>query len=1032
MFVQNFLKRKPIRTAIKRIFKGDNGQRRELTYVINTRTVTSLKFPEEFYICRLTLGAQHADDNPPSTAENPNWPWSLEVNKLQSGEDENTEFFINYAPYLVIKDGNDMNNPDILSVYKVINNEGDLVDVSITAIETADGLFEKKAGFKPENIQYFQQVKLAKLTIEDLRILFKRMFYDFQTDTTLLFLSEDIEWINANLLICTPTNRDPFSWNVIGVEQYPGWYDNLSEENKKLFPSERKKADMTTNDYMTLLSTALNTDTVNAVLEKKGTEEFEQAKTELISKAFLLIHCIGIDHELAFWYRPVTTDVQFTKTNAFCCLYNNILVTYEYIENNETKRISLSLFDFVNGFDETFPELIDLTLHYNVPDLPQLSPSVSLQLENYLNAINSYIDGDKVNILNLTSEYMKDLYTNLHSSRGILYYLDMICKQTNETTVNNAIMVGLLVAKGVLAPRWQIIYDAFCSIVDKTDDGQYIYYKNIDFDKLLNSSYSGDEAKRTAIINAVWEPWDTLSTKTVKTNIISFVEMKEDTDYWLKDNSYLTTIRDSEYKFEWESSAKYWTRNLVDYIAYEYCVRYLEFYAKWNYFNAQELKRIFYNVIDSFDILNKPWQPESIIALCGDLQIWQKFLDIDPTMPVVTRPDGKVWTNVWQRIIDIYGHVNTDGSPIPQYWVIEKDRYENISHLEDWYKTQTESGNALKDWKYQHQFIRTFGERSDKYDSYPKPYQFNDYTSKFTSDIGYSYQQPSSDNDPISNGTYAVIDKRYYNPVTVSVPDFNHWNQTGLLYLNENNSGEKGIKTYKSYMYVDKDYQYETTWKSFYTYKVCSIHRDNSFAESEPNDWYTNGIELPLYSHKDLRIAWQEPSIDFSAADPTVGYTVEEKARIRNEYETWIQECNRIEKRVAEQVHKQLECMIMNLEIAWNESSSTITKTIYSVDSYLDDDIDRLLNNILEDSDAMKGVFAYDKAIYNYVISHLTELQLAYSEQNNANEHIPDEYLYGRFHYENTRSTGFKQNYDGIQFDDKERNIRPGVSFTAL
>ena len=146
--------------------------------------------------------------------------------------------------------------------------------------------------------------------------------------------------------------------------------------------------------------------------------------------------------------------------------------------------------------------------------------------------------------------------------------------------------------------------------------------------------------------------------------------------------------------------------------------------------------------------------------------------------------------------------------------------------------------------------------------------------------------------------------------------------------------------------------------------------------------------------------------------DPDINFETDNAETIQEKYKTWINNCNRSEQTMAETIYNQLWLFIKYRETTIGSESITC----YSVDSYLAEDIDIMLDNIFATTTEQMGVYAYDNAVFMYIIQNQTKLEEAFGDQ------IPS---YGRFTYDDTNIV---RNYNnGTYLEDKALSIRKEV-----
>ena len=1043
MFVKKFLERKPVRTAVKKWVKGDKKTTRTAIYSDMDTFINSNQTNRVCFLIFDTISAK---------------PQIYEYDEETLWEEVPEELENKYKCYKM-EEWNETNFSIKSSSYVTESTIfGEVVDIMR---QTNGGTIEQGVG----NMTFLKRMKaIPSYMASRLRILFRYLYYDrahdysteHEGDYQFFWLQNDIIWINSNL-------GGVAYWSELGAKQFPGWYDTLTDNQKKSFPREMSYSEPV-DAYKLDVGEVLTLNAINNLITLKtgGSDDFIKQYKLLLNMIYAELLCIHIDHKMFFWYRPYTEGLECTSEHAFWCDPDAILVKYSNVPAIPFRKLleKIALGEITENLTNCHIDYI----HMSMSDLCGSSTSLSEweeKLKEFWTTVETYLtlDGnieviDPQKIMNLTYTDLYYMYDTLHDKsstgayRGFLTYVEDVLATTYDKPWEET--GGLLVANGVLAPKWQYISDAFKAIVDKDENG-YVFYKNIDFETLLASEYP-----KPAITSAIWKPWKCLQQILKDEYVYSFIDMdfyksydlvptSDGTCLYPVDTSGMSPEEQENYYVPVTNNRPGWYRKDIPKTIYQsYCTGYLEFYRKYEYFNAPELRSLFWEVL-YYSLQPSPWYYSSdwspLVALGGDLQIWKRFLDVDPTIPTDEESTKGPYTTVWEQIVNNYGHISdrTYG-PLEPYWCAQKDSRENISHLEKWYKiaapTEDSNESEIREWKlwrFCHQFIRVFGSHKD---TYIHEYEFTgEFMSKFTADIRWAYQDVnpnSSDNMNINfvrKQTYAIVDKHYYDPTKYTIPDFEHWDWRQLFTTGIDVPSYMELPSYMTL--PDPEGK-----QFFYTYKLCSVP-DYYEIDTDASDWFIPIIELPLYTHEDLRIEWQEPNIDFTMAGAE--YTEKEKTRIKQQYETWIQECNTIEKEYANKVHEQLAKMILSLETSYWTGRYTSNPdsdhemiysddptygytddnkyiTVYSVDCYLDEDIDRLLDNIFS-IDTLKGVYAYDTAIYEYVDDHKTELENVYGG------HIPDEKLYGRFHYD--RGEGFYRNYDsGTNMEAKSDQIR--------
>ena len=828
MFVKKFIERKPVRTAIKRILGAEQNKDvstpdnttdippeeiaknlRTMTEILNTFKV------DNRYICQIYTVTEGIPDGSDiyglskqiNDSETFSLWWSSYIisNSSRKVTDPLVEPELVFLPYFIRQ----VNVEPSDSNQMFITNT-DILDMSIQSLLYFPGLWimDVAQEFKkiPNNF-YFG--------LQDIRSIFKRIYYDLvpkyitklqeeyridENQSFLFFLQDDISWINSKLGIVTPAVPQPIDWETLGVQQYPRWYDNLGTEMKKLFVSETKKAGMSINNYLIILSNVLNVESVNEVIQSyvvetpNTTEEYQAFLDKynlLLKEMECLLHCVCIDHKMQFWYRPFTEDLECTADHAFWSDLNSILVDYE-LEYGEDIVFTISCLDFIHSIENgnINKNLKSLTLKYNMLDFSDLLGEINTttsdwedKILSFRNKIDGYVGSLPQRILNLNEECLTELYDVLYyddnTQKGFLTWINNRLNETYTDPYTNT--DGLLIANGILAPRWQIIYDCFNAIVTKNEENENVYYPNVDFETLLKSENAPNN-----IAQAVWKPWYALLNviNNSEDNIIFISDLEKDYNYNIYYNKFTYLVKqdisnDETLDYIGNSGQYYWSNNVgTKVIEGQLQDLYTRFYAKMPFFDAHELKCLFYQL----KLWSTSYRFSHIIGAFGDFQLWSTFLDfnayIDATEHAIDEithletplPVLEIRKNYHILVISIEAHID--------YECI--DPYKNISHLEAYFATQTEEipgeGESEESFKFRqfkasNCFVRTFGTRLIIDNSTSNLYDFD---SRFTTNLIETYKPEVTE---LSDQIYARVNKRYSKNF---LPSFEDWVQDWL------------------------------------------------------------------------------------------------------------------------------------------------------------------------------------------------------------------------------------------------------------
>ena len=1007
MFVKKFLERKPVRTAVKKWMKGDRKMTIETTFTEMDRLINDVMPNRVFYLSFDTNNLN---------------PWVYECSQVTQYEEIPNDI-INRGYYFKMEHETDDENLQSVNWF-TMNSElsiiiGNVVD--ITQIREEGNIYRGVG-----NIHFLTEMKaVVGFEVLRLRALFRYLYYERaqanfpQTNTydfQFFWLDNDIDWINSNLGV---GNVVQFDWAQLGPTQFPGWYDNLTDDQKEYFPREMSYNGRI-SAYLQDVGEVLDHSVVNELIALKNADDpdFGKQYRLLLNKVRAELRCVCVDHKMQFWYRPYTEELECTSEHAFWCDPDAILVDYRLVsEDDSTAPSTAPVETFLSYIEEGVirEELASLTLRCLKLDCAMLTMQVTEEtttmdwlskLNDFAYAIKDYVDDiykSNKNILNLTSEGLEQLYstiwTNNTNTTGIMAWIrkSLAKRYDNPWQDTN----GLLIANGILSPRWQIISDCFNAIVTVDNTSQTIYYPNVDFETLLKSEHAEDD-----IAWAVWKPWYALFCAIIgsQNNITSIIELQKNTNYYIfhdwatfigKDdevNEYTfiyTRSEDDPESYWWEYNDPNDGQQNHREIEGRLQELYIKFYTKMPFFDAHELKCIFYD-LTLWSASNISWY---VIGAFGDFQLWSTFLDFDAyvdAMQVVTDGTGRKTTAPVMEIRKNYElpQINSD-SRYPSRKDYECiDPYENISHLEAYYETQTDNQD-LQQFKAKNCFVRTFGTRSSHYGATEKMYDFD---SRFTVNLLNTSYDDLNLNLP--DHIFAVINKCYS---TYPVPKFEDWDWYKIR--------DETI----SYITISKENLINTSTYSneIYTYQLGTVNLQGT----TPLNIFIVELELPLYHIEKKLIAYDGPGIDFN---------VDNFATIQEKYKTWIIACNSQEKILSKEIHDQLALFIKYKDIKTGDEEDVDAPTItcYSVDSYLASDIDIMLNNIFATATEQMGVYAYDNAVFNYIEQNRTKLEEAFGGQ------IPS---YGRFAY-NRSGMDITRTYDrGSALEAKISPIRTEV-----
>ena len=592
-----------------------------------------------------------------------------------------------YQSVTLLKDGTET-NPPVRAIREVVGNKMTLLQ-----------------SMKP----------ITRFDSNRLRTLFKRLYYDeiykFISNLRtgqyqLLFLKNDIKWINENLGLSTSFQINWQSFNSENedafIQQFPLWYDGLLEDsnrpegNQKDYFLSEMSYDSTTGVYVQDIGLVLNKSTVNTLinLKNENNTNFDKQYRLLLNKVQAELLCVCVDHKMQFWYRPFTEDLECNTEHAFWCDPDAISVSYKL--NNGSNIDSASLSNFLLSLENISVNFSSLYLYYNglstdplYSELNQTTEYWITSLKNFVEIINNYVGNSYKRILNMKCENLDSIYNAIWmdtlTHEGIMTWITSCLANTYENPWQET--DGLLVANGILSPRWQIIYDCFNAIVTERNEENgvlyKVYYPNVDFETLLKSENAADK-----IAQAVWRPWSYLNEMfNNNDNIYSLIEMKtvsynlinttNGTCLYPVDTSEMTEEEKAQYYVPVPGDDQHWTRdNYPKNIYQTYCTEYLNFYKKYPYFNTPELKCLFWDTL--YSLYPIPWvyytdENSTLVALCGDLQIWQRFLVVDPTIPTDEVSTKGSYTTVWEQIANNYESLSYDSSPVNQYWCTQKD-----------------------------------------------------------------------------------------------------------------------------------------------------------------------------------------------------------------------------------------------------------------------------------------------------------------------------------------------------------------------
>ena len=551
MFIKKFVERKPIRKAIKKMLGAgtwtEKGEYTKMTKAFQDATDATMGNNDYWYLMEFNGDYDPFHDWPSIPEEEYEktriWHYYKDgnVSDLPVGITYDNSVQISYSTYLDLTTGGKSTKIFLLNWIDTNNTQSCTLGCEVENTMEVLQAFKQMAGFD----------------IKDIRCIFKRAYYDKIEqlnkqiratagipENRALFLKDDIAWINTSLGL---GNAITFSWKEISLCHYPRWYTTLLNDQKEYFPSEISNATMTIESILETIGSVLNKDTMDHLIylsEQYPSNSSERYKFEneynLVSKKIeCLLRCVSVDHKAQFWYRPLTEGLECTSTQAFWCDPDAILVKYssgssdgtvpykEFFNLIKNGRIFQSLSSFKIEYID-FPKGVLIFAYYsgNTPKGERLLD----YLIRFVDNVNEFItrtdnQQDKKCIMNLTKEQLDELYNVLHEDKiekeensgndivfkGLLSILDYYRSQTYENPIVDT--EGILIENGVLAPRWQIIYNSFEDIVTNDEFGQRVYYKNIDFETLLRQSDASEK-----IAEAVWAPWQMISDMTADYN----------------------------------------------------------------------------------------------------------------------------------------------------------------------------------------------------------------------------------------------------------------------------------------------------------------------------------------------------------------------------------------------------------------------------------------------------------------------------------------------------------------------------------
>ena len=980
MFVKKFLERKPVRTAVKKWIQGDKNhiignynrefdsandflwQQLGSPNVVNRTFFLANKNTQlnclEIYVYNEIIPSGTIPNDLPS---GPKW-------RLNLYDTSNMEGILQYQLMWLIEDGNSM-----------------LLQMDI------DNTFAFIADNKRRQI----------LLLEQVRIAFKRLFYDRISQVNaqisadlphnhLLFLYIDIS--NIYDLLEVTQNQLPIDWTRLGTEQYPGWYDNLPQQAKELFP-DSMISDTTMSQTLNVLDNSYSWETgINYLRTFFSLSNHNDVMDSFVSEYFeffmgtrVLTYCNGIDidHTTCYRYRPFMDGLYYTNEYLVWYDLSAILVYYATdSENNENNLISVPQFmkkirnaEFPERFTTVDPRYISMDMSKLQGQYDKAYQWIQRLIDffssDYQSALSIYlrtgtdalgdpnVNADTRRIMNLTCEDLNQFHETIHKyeedsenpeypKRGILHWIDDCLEATYENPYVET--GGLLIRNGELTQHWKTIYDSLNAIVIEDEMSVLRAYPEIDFETLLQEENAEED-----IAEAIWAPWKAIQQivdgETVVSSISELIKDSQISYEYVYDTlaSFRMKFTLSNTTFNYQPNIDQWERETEDTRIIDGMLPEVlkEFYAKYLHFNPSELKCLFYQL----KLWN--WNYSHLTGLYGDLVAWTSFLTVNITTNSLEMVNGT--TAVTEEIRKNYELPQLeDSDALPAHNDYECiDPYENVSHLENYFMTQSDS-TTLDKFKLANCFIRTFGKRLPNMNSGKMLY---DYGSRFTTSITHTYDMDYTPEEYVdgmkpNNQLYAIIDKRYS---ATPVPDFVMWLWPDI----------KNKEIYPSYLSISSEETIDTNQYpySFYTYQVGRMLDGN----------FTIYLELPLYNMEKKRLTYVDPEINFET---------DNHETIREKFLTWIRTCNNQEITMAVTVHEQLirisESKMFTSDYVPEDSLNPENILCYSVDSYLDKDIDILLDNILADTEE-KGVYAYDNAIFAYIDTHRTALEEAFN-----------------------------------------------------
>ena len=256
------------------------------------------------------------------------------------------------------------------------------------------------------------QSNCTTLPTPRLRALFRYLYYEHAQanfpqsgtyDFQFFWLDNDIDWINSNLGVGSVVQ---FDWSQLGPTQFPGWYDNLTDDQKEYFPREMSYNGRI-SAYLQDIGEVLDHSVVNELIALKNADDpdFGKQYRLLLNKVQAELRCVCVDHKMQFWYRPYTEGLEKTMEEdvgkyIFWCDPDTILVDYRPVSVEDPTIVYTSPYrTFLKDIEEGTiqEELASLTLRYNILDFSDLLGDSSTttavwkqKIHDFKNKVNNY------------------------------------------------------------------------------------------------------------------------------------------------------------------------------------------------------------------------------------------------------------------------------------------------------------------------------------------------------------------------------------------------------------------------------------------------------------------------------------------------------------------------------------------------------------------------------------------------------------------------------------------------------------------